>query len=214
MTFRWMNLFFICSSLDSRIGESVSWIPQKSKHQIVINGQQSNDGLLKYIGNQFHLYLIKEISKNWTLEKLPSETEQEITVSQNMIICWACLLKRNWKHTSNYKCILRKKYIHKIVFSQTNENIKINNLKIIIKEKEKKKVSFDNLRSVRSPRRQIVPWIFSQEWETMEKLLKSVLESVSLIKTEHNNRICLDLHLMRIINSIENTEIFHHCPNY
>lgn len=47
----------------------------------------------------------------------------------------------------------------------------------------------------------------------MEKLLKSVLESGSFFKTGHNNRIFLDLHLMRIINSIENTEILHHCPN-
>lgn len=78
------TVFLICSSLASRIGESVACIPQKSRHQIVINGQQSNDGLLKYIGNQFHLYLTKEISKNWTLEKLAGETEQEITVSQNM----------------------------------------------------------------------------------------------------------------------------------
>lgn len=74
-----------------------------------MNGQQLNDSILKYIESQFGHYLIKEISKNQTSEKLPSEIRAgNDNVPGHLIICLTSPLQNNWKYTSIYVCSKKK----------------------------------------------------------------------------------------------------------
>lgn len=53
-----VNKPFVICSLE-RTGESAPWIPHRSIHRTVVDGQQLNDGILKYIENQFDLLPFK-----------------------------------------------------------------------------------------------------------------------------------------------------------